>query len=424
MASGAGAEWRANWPVVLSSAIATTMTITYLYSTGIVIPGIEREFGWTRAEISSGSMIIAVVGVVLAPFVGRMVDRVGPRRVGLIGAPLFFLALAAISATSSSIWMWWALWGLLAFAATMVTPSVWTTAISGLFFKSRGLAFAMALTGSGLGSIAVPILASEFNAIGGWRFVYLGMAGLWALVTLPLLFFCFHGARDQLRRGRLNNATLVADAAIGVSVREAMFSARFVKIAVGSSAITVAVLAGVANLVPILSGQGIDPLVAARVAGLVGVGSVTGRFLGGYLLDRINGNLVAGVIVALPIVSTLLLLGMPGSIGAAIIAALIIGLSVGVEYDAVAYLTARHFGVASFGTLFGTITGMLVLMGGIGPTLSSAIYDATRSYTPALWAMIPLCALSSILFLTLGPYPALDADAGDVALEEVGARPA
>jgi MFS family permease len=102
----------------------------------------------------------------------------------------------------------------------------------------------------------------------------------------------------------------------------------------------------------------------------------------------------------------------PTSLEAAAAAALIIGFSLGAELDAVAYLTTRHFGLKSFGFLFGTVGGVLALATAIGPMLLNHIYDVYGSYVPALWGYLPLCVLGSALFFTLGRYP----DFGEVGL--------
>ena len=72
---------------------------------------------------------------------------------------------------------------------------------------------------------------------------------------------------------------------------------------------------------------------------------MTGRLIGGYLLDRINGNVVGAVSMLLPIIPCALLLAFPGSILIAGVAVLVLGLSLGVELDSVAYLVSRHFGM-------------------------------------------------------------------------------
>ena len=106
---------------------------------------------------------------------------------------------------------------------------------------------------------------------------------------------------------------------------------------------------------------------AAGLAGIVGLTSVVGRLAVGVMLDRwTNGSAVAGVSVALPILAAGLLLAAPGNVAVALAAAIVIGLCLGSELDAVAYLTTRHFGMRSFGLLFGTISALLTLGMGLG----------------------------------------------------------
>ena len=125
----------------------------------------------------------------------------------------------------------------------------------------------------------------------------------------------------------------------------------------------------------------------------------------GVLLDRFPGRLIAAVAVCLPIIGSLVLIAAPGSVPAAAVAVVIFGLALGAELDILAYLTSRYFKVASFGMLFGTIGGFIGLAGATGPVLLNAVYDATRSYELALWGILPVCLLSAMLFLLLGPYP-------------------
>ncbi len=86
-------------------------------------------------------------------------------------------------------------------------------------------------------------------------------------------------------------------------------------------------------------------------------------------------------------------------------AAGIIGLSVGAEVDACAYLAARHFGLRNFGALFGAINGVMLFTNGLAPMIANYVYDVTRSYHIFLWSTLPLCSAAAILFLSIGAYP-------------------
>jgi len=157
--------------------------------------------------------------------------------------------------------------------------------------------------------------------------------------------------------------------------------------------------------VPVMEASGISRSDATSIAGLAGITAIFGRLTIGTLLDRMDGRIIAAACVSLPILGILLLIKVPGSLMAASSAVLIFGFALGAELDIVAYLTSRYFGQENFGFLFGTIGGCLGLATGNGPVVLNRVYDVTGSYTPALWAAIPLCLLSVFLFLCLGRYP-------------------
>ncbi len=396
------AEWRNHWPVVLAAALGMMLCSMPSYSIGVFIPALEAEYGWKRAQIASGLIFCAVVCTLLGPVVGMAVDRFGPRRVGLLGAIAFITAFALLSATGPTLASWWALWTLVALAVVFVTPTVWTSAVASLFTTSRGLALAATLCGSALAAGVMPILSTLLIANFGWRVAYLGLAGCAAVLTLPAIALMFTSAIDQRRRAPDPNAGAVA-ALPGVSAREALTSFRFVRLLVAALLVVFVASNCIINFVPIAMSFGHPQVVAAGIAGLAGISTVLGRLTAGYLIDRLNGNVVAAVFSALPVVSCLLMLTLPGSTAALAAAVFILGLTMGTELDAVAYLVTRHFGLRSFGTVFGVIGGTLGLSG-FGPLVINLTYDVTGSYVPALWGCIPLALLGSISFLTLGPY--------------------
>jgi MFS family permease len=398
-------EWRGHWPVVVSGAAGTTLVTLPLYSLGLMMGPLEQQFGWSRAQVSSGQAIVAIVGVVLAPLAGIAIDRFGARRIALLGALLHCGMVASLSTATANLWSWWILWSGIAVTAACVSPMVWTSAVSSLFFSARGLALALTLCGTGIGALCVPLASSYFAGSFGWRGGYVALASTWAAVTLPLIYFCFFSAKDKSRIDYPKGGAAAATVLSGVRATEAFASVRYFKLAVAACAIVIVSSSLTVNVVPILVSQGLSSHAAAAIGGLIGIGTIVGRLCGGYLLDRVNGNVVAGISVLIPIASCGLLIAFPGWPTGCCAAVMALGMALGVEYDAVAYLTARHFGVRSFGALFGTITGMLTLTNGMGPLLTNRVYDVTRSYDPALWVFIPICLLSSILFLKLGPYP-------------------
>jgi predicted MFS family arabinose efflux permease len=360
-----------------------------------------------------GLMIISVIALVAAPLVGLAIDRFGPRRIALAGILVFCFGLAMLS-TANDIRSWLLLWILLGAGNMLILPTVWTKAINVYFDANRGIALALALCGTGVAAAFVPSLTNALVEHFGWRQAYVGLGLIGAGITFPIAWLLFHvpaAAGDSHRQ-----SAAPAPQAQGVSAREGFVQPRFLKLAGATLLFSITICALTTNLVPVLLARGLTPATAAGIAGLLGIGSITGRLVGGLLLDRFDAAKVAAASVAMPVVTVALLLTFPGAQVAAL-ACLILGLAVGTEVDCCAYLAARHFGLRSFGTLFGTMNGLMLFGNGLAPVLANHVYDVTKSYDIVLWAQIPACLGTMLLFLLLGPYPQLDAaePAGDAA---------
>lgn len=400
----AAAEWRANWTVILAAMAGMAVASLISYSSGLFIEPMEKEFGWSRAEIAGGHSIAATAAAICAPFMGLLVDRVGSRRIGIAAVIAVCGAIALFSQTGPNIWSWWALWLPLTIGIILVQPMVWTSAATGLFSAGRGLALAVTLCGSSIASMTVPRMTLWLIDAYGWRMAWVGLGAIWLVIALPLIWFFFTSVVDR-ERTSAPSATK-AEAMPRPSVwQSGILTWRFPVLLVAGVSVALVVVTMVVSIVPVLSASGISRGEAAGIAGLVGITAIIGRLSIGALLDRMDGRIIAAVCVSLPIIGILLLIEMPGSLVAASVAVLIFGFSLGAELDIVAYLTSRYFGRENFGFLFGTIGGCLGFVSGNGPVALNRVYDVTGSYTPALWAAVPLCLLSAGLFLCLGRYP-------------------
>lgn len=394
--------------MLIPCLIGITLCSAPNHMLGVLVGPLERAFGWSRAEISSGPFIIAIIGLIAAPFAGMFADRLGPRRIALFGIPFFCSALALVSAANGSILVWWGLWALVGIAAMAIFPALWTSAISSLFFQNRGKALAIALCGTGVAAAVMPPLTNAVVEGYGWRGAYIGGALLMLAVAFPLTLAFFRSAHDNRRAA--NQSTAVPDLP-GVSARAGFASWRFAKLASAAALFNFTITGLTANQVPILIGYGVTPGRAATVAGLMGIGAIIGRLAGGVLLDLFDARKVAAIAVLTPCATAILLLAFPGSVPAAMTASLVLGLAFGTELDACTYLAARHFGLRNLTTLFGTINGLVIFASGVGPVMANLIFDMTRSYELYLWLVLPGLAVTAMLFIALGRYPDSDSPA-------------
>jgi len=396
-------EWRQHWPAVLAASSGMALAASISYSTALFIAPLEKEFGWSRADIASGHVIAGIATIFCSPWTGWLVDRFGCRRVGIMAGIAMCLSLALLSLAGPSLWSWYAIWMVVAIAIVLIQPMVWTSGVTSLFHKQRGLALAVTLCGSSICSVVTPPLTFWLITHFGWRMAFIGLGAIWGAVVLPLLFLFLTSATDNARRARKAPVARLPHA--GRDVRQIMLSRSFLTLLVAGFCFGLVVVPAVVTIVPLLSANGIAPGMAATIAASVGFASIFGRLNIGLLLDRLPGRFIAAACASLPIIAYAILLAKPGSIPAATAATLVLGLALGAELDILAYLVSRYFPIRNFGTLFGTIGGFITLAGSAGPVALNRVYDLTHSYQPALWGLIPLCVIASLLMLTLGDYP-------------------
>lgn len=399
-------EWRRGWPVVTASLAGIALCSTHGYTIGVLIAPLEEAYGWSRAGITGGLLIIAFFAVIAAPLAGRLADRFGPRRVALAGVPMFCLAFGLLASANGDIRQWWALWLLLAIGNMCILPTIWVSTINRMFVSNRGMALAFALCGTGLAAFILPPLTTRLIAHFGWKGAIVGLAVAGFLIVFPLAWF---GFRASPREDNRVAPQPLAKPEPGV-LRAEFLSPRFLKLMGASTVFSITICALTTNAVPVLRSFGHSANAAADTAALMGFGSIVGRICGGFLLDRIDARKVAACSVLAPVITALLLLMAGPDRLVASAACLILGLAIGAEVDACAYLAARHFGMKNFGALFGSINGLMLLGNGIAPFAANYIYDVTHTYTAVLWAQLPACIIAALLFLVLGHYPDAEAD--------------
>jgi predicted MFS family arabinose efflux permease len=374
-------------------------------SIGLFMEPLQREFGWSRAQISVGMTIYALVAFPLSPIGGMMIDRWGSRRIAIPGTILTAVAIAGFGSASGSAVQWLALWLFYAFAALAVKPTVWSAAVTGVFTGGRGLALALTLSGNAIAQTLVPVLAQRLIDTQGWRSAYQWIGLGWGAAVLILLVPFFYGAGDRRDDASPGTRAQVRASLYGITPRQALRTPVLIRIAIATLIGTMTSAALTIHLVPILSERGIDRETAALLAALTGIMGIVGKLVTGSLYDRRDLRWLNPLSLWIALVACLILLFAPGTLALAALATAIIGYSGGALLQVCAYLTGRFCGVRYFGTIFGTMTSMIALGVGLGPFLAGLSYDLSGSYTPMLIGLLPLMAISGLLLIRLGPYP-------------------
>lgn len=278
---------RRAWLVLGAGFLAFTLSAGIMHAYTVFLLAFVAEFGWTRAEASIAYSVGQVVAGASSPLVGGMVDRLGSRRMVLLGGCLLALGLV-LSASARSLWQVVALYGVvMTVGANCVGMVVFVPLVSRLFAARRGMAISVLQSANGLGR-AVSAPAAQLLVGGmGWRGAYLLLAGTLAALPPPL-------ARLFPRREREPPAADGAGAAVREwTLAEAARTWRFwvlglvyMLTSIGSFLVSLHQLA-------FAVGIGFDPLYAAGVLGMGAFLALPGVIATGTLSDRFGREAAA-----------------------------------------------------------------------------------------------------------------------------------
>lgn len=409
MAEGKGySEFRTGWPVVLASMLGIGLGLSPVpfYTIGMLAPELSREFGWAFGDIMAGLPIMTFAVLVASPAVGFLADRVGVRPIALISVILFAFSFMAFAANPGDIRFFYANWAIMAVLGAGTLPITWTRAVNNRFEDRKGFALGLSLLGTGVfGFLVKPFTAFMIDAH-GWRAAYIAVGALPLLIALPVAWFAFHdvGDRRQTAAQRRDSAALRTAATPGLTFPETLRNWRFWVLAVAFVPISFAVGGPIPNMENIVKIAGFSGAEVVSLVSLIGLSVIVGRVVGGWLIDRFWAPGIAFVMLSAPALACWMFAHGDLTYATAAGSIFLIGFAAGVEYDLMAFLVARYFGLKSYGAIYGSLYGFFALGAGIGPVVFGRAFDATGHYDGPLMLSAGLLVLGALLLLLLGRY--------------------
>jgi predicted MFS family arabinose efflux permease len=359
---------------VATAAFAGVMTsfapiVPYTFS--LFLNPLHAAFGWKREALDGTFAIAAITVALVSPFIGMLLDRFPPRRIILPSILVFALAFASLSRLSGSIGQFYLTFFILGLVANGTAQFAYTRTILTWFQKRRGLALALILTGSGVGSILIPPATQWTIAHHGWRSAYLLLGGI-ALLGLPLTALL-------VRNRPAETAQYEEPVVSGLSVRSAFASSAFWLLC-GITVLSAFSENGlVTNLAAILSDHGVTAQSAALALSVRGAAGILGRLGVGLLIDRFSPQRIQTMILALAATGTLVL-AFAGSPAIALSGAVLLGIGLGSEADVLPYLLAHYVGRKHFSVLYGLTWTAYAIGGATGPMFIGHMYDVAGAY--------------------------------------------
>jgi predicted MFS family arabinose efflux permease len=386
----------AGWGVVTAAFTGVMVSFAPIvpYSFSLFLSPLHAAFGWKREAMGGTFALAAITVALVSPGIGLLLDRLPPRRIILPSILIFALALASLSRLGPNIKQFYLTFFVLGLVANGTAQFAYARTVLSWFYKRRGLALALVLTGSGVGSIFVPPLTQWTIEHHGWRSAYL-MLGIIALLGLPLTAMLVRNRPD---------AVVVADHSAGSSttVAAALRSGPFWILA---SIIMLSAFSEnglVTNLAAILTDHGITAQKAALALSVRGGSGIIGRLCIGLLIDRFSPQRIQTFVLLLSAIGALIL-AFAGTSPVALIGAGVLGVGLGSQADVAPYLLAHYFGRRHFSVLYGLTWTAYAIGGATGPMAIGHWYDRAGFYQPRFIVYLACVAFAAVaISLLLG----------------------
>jgi MFS family permease len=363
---------------------------------------LEREFGWTRSELTSVYSIYLLVNGFTAPLVGMVFDRLGPRWV--YGAGMASLGTAFFFAGSlSSLWQFYLFIGVLVGLGVSLNGMVPGSALLSRWYRERlSTAIGIAFSAIGVGTIVFVPLAQYLIGEYEWRQAY-RILGAGLLLAMPLVVLGLPWRRFAAGDPALRHDAQRKRAGEGWTPRAALRTPMFWALAAVFFFTAMAMFSVVVQLVAFFIDAGFSALTAASAYGLLGLLSAVSVMSSGFLSDRFGTlrtvttsffGTAAGMAILLVMTAA------PSGVLLALFVALF-GLCMGTRGPIVSSISARYFAGPHVATIYGGIYAANALGAAFGSFMGGVLHDLTGGYRVGLFAALCFIALAAAPFWTV-----------------------
>ncbi len=396
------------WIIVAVALISMAFWMGIRTSFSVFYVALLEDFPWNRGGSAGVQSMALITYTCMAPLVGGLIDRFGPRRVIAPGILLLAVGLMLCSKIEF-LSQFYIFYGVVAGTGISCIGIVSYSAILAHWFeKKRGLASGIAVSGMGLGTFLLVPMSQSFISMWGWRmtFIITGCLVLIILVPTNALFLRHkpqelgqhpdgsppsdsnhkNPSQDQPSKTQDNDWTL----------RKTANTLRFWSLVLFPFFGSIAVFIIVVHQVRFLVDQGIDKMAAAFIFAMVGIISSIFRVFWGWLSDRISRELTytMGIVCGCLGAGSLLLFEIHRAAFFTYSFFVLFGMGWGVTAPMFIAVAADLFKGRIFGLIYGFVEAGIGIAGAFGAWIAGFIFDKTQSYQLAFILVIVTFLLS------------------------------
>jgi len=409
------------WIIVAVALISMAFWFGIRSSFSVFYVALLEDFAWSRGETAGVQSMALITYTILAPLVGGLIDRLGPRRIVVTGILVLAsgLVLCAFVKTLIQFYLYYGV--VMAAGVTCISIVSYSPILANWFEKKRGLASGIAVSGIGVGTFSLVPLSQYFIELWGWRITFAALGGLAFVILLPLVSIFLRHRPEELGlmpdglRGeeKLNNGVLGSMEPERPQMDWTFKKVLGVKSFWALLGLILFAMMGVfiviVHHVKFLVDTGIDKMTVAMVFGLIGIISSGFRIFWGWLSDRIGRELAytMGMICICIGVCSLLLIEPMGARVLIYPFFIFFGIGWGVTAPMFIAAAADLFQGRIFGFIYGIMEGGVGIGAALGAWVPGYIFDRTHSYQWGFALALAAFVCSGLLMWVVAPKKAI-----------------
>tara|TARA_Y100001970_G_scaffold211774_1_gene258542 strand:- start:263 stop:1477 length:1215 start_codon:yes stop_codon:yes gene_type:complete len=386
---------KTKWAVFVSIFFSGALIIGLnTYSFGLFIEPLEKEFGWSREQISLGYSV-SFVSSLLAPIVGKFVDLKGTK-IFLVGS-LFLIAIGFILRPFMTNLNHWIILNSLVFAGYPGTLLLASGILMQVWFpKSRGRMVAFATSGHNAGGLFVPLITLIILFYFNWKFAYVFFGGILFIIAIFSLIYVKDSPNENINEEKNIQS-------IGVDFNVALKTKKFIFLTLGITFAMFTYNGVMPQMSPHLETEGLSLPAATIAMSYIGAMGVLSKLFFGRLSEKYSSILMTCISVFLQSIGLSVILLSFGNIIGIWTGIIIFGIGFGGLGALISLNITECFGLKSLGSIFGTLSFLGIWASISAPWMMGRIFDSTSSYRNAHLIVIVIFVIG-IFFLLLTRY--------------------
>jgi MFS family permease len=358
---------------------------------------LEREFGWSRSQLTSVFSVYLLIGGFIAPLVGTLFDRVGPRWVYLVG--LLALGLANfLASTTTTLVEFYIYVGAIVGIGVALVGMVPASGLLVRWYRARlSTAIGLAFTAAGCGTLVFVPFAQMMLDASDWRTTYRTI-GIAFLAMAPLLALLLPWRRFATGHPDFHKSEKASSGDGGWTLQAASRTPFYRGLAVMFCLTSMSMFIVLPQSVAYFIDSGFTPVVAASAYGITSVMSVISVTITGYLSDRIGPRPVITASYMGTGLGMVVLFIMSFHPVAFLLTVYVVmfGLCQGVRAPIISAMCARRFAGPRVATIYGTLYALNAVGAAIGAFTGGLLHDITGGYRTGFVVAIVILLCSAL----------------------------